>query len=58
MMRRESDPREGWWGLGEHGCEWAALGFSGTTETQIGDRDPRPGGDYGKASLGTSAGDR
>lgn len=21
MVRRESDPREGWWGLGEHGCE-------------------------------------
>lgn len=51
-MMRESDSREGWWGLEEHGCGKAALGFSRTTETEIGDRD------YRKASLGTLAGNR
>ena len=57
-MIRESDFREGRWGLEEHGCGKAALGFSRKTETEIGDRDPRPGGDYRKANLGTLAGDR
>ena len=58
MMMRESDSREGWWGLEEHSCGWAALGFSRTTETENGDRGTSPGGDYRKASLGTLAGDR